>query len=130
MGLDIVCSCGEISFRAGSYTGFGTWREALASTVGINLHYIRGYGGDGELDYDAPFVELLNHSDCEDELTPDQCRRLLEDFEEYAENFREHVDDKNREYYVAKYILWHEAVKHSAENGCPVCGRRCNIIFC
>ncbi len=90
-----------------------------------------GFGVKGiGWDYNMPFVELLNHSDCEYELTPDQCEALLEDFEEYAEKFRECVDESNREYYVAKYDLWHEAVRHSAKDGCPTCGRRCNIIFC
>lgn len=81
MGLDITCKCEYIGFRAGSYSGFHYWRTILAALNGIDLEKMVGFGGETAWTEGEAFYELLNHSDCEDELTPSQCRELKADFE-------------------------------------------------
>lgn len=70
-----------------SYGGFNAFRERLAKEIGIDLRLMDGFCGpdkEGVLwgtvnDYIVPF---LNHSDCDGNLSPDQCRdiyiRLIE----------------------------------------------------
>ena len=68
MGLDISCECGAIGFRAGSYSGFGTFRNFLAEHVGYELTTLTlGTGTVIDtylIDNDTlPFYDLMYHSD-------------------------------------------------------------------
>ena len=125
MGLDIRCNCGAIDFRAGSYSGYVLWRKALAKIIDVDLDIMKGYGGVMPWGEDTPFLELLYHSDCDGILTPDECAELLDDFELW----REVVEKEFDEYYLELYDKWEEAVRHSTEDECPVCGQNCNILF-
>ena len=61
-----------------SYGGFSLFRERLARAEGFELDVMRGFGGPREWDSVSTELEpLLNHSDCDGEMTPDQCRRVL-----------------------------------------------------
>ena len=127
MGLDIVCDCGEISFRAGSYSGFGEWRKLLALSMGINLGDMVGFGGDTMWHSGIEFMELLDHSDCDGELTIEECTRLKDDFDTMRHPFVEAISalcgPVGAEYNIEKYDLWREAVKHCAESSCK-------LVFC
>lgn len=73
-----------------SYTGFGEFRARLAAAENINLNRMEGYcrrycdHSDGsECDattpwdgVDSPLVPLLNHSDCDGELSAEECARV------------------------------------------------------
>lgn len=71
-----------------SYNGFSSMRTALAKHVGITLENMKGFsesaivgrglpGEDWPEVEDEPLVLLLNHSDCDGELTPEELRILL-----------------------------------------------------
>lgn len=70
-----------------SYGGFNDFRAELAEMVGIDLWQMRGFShsprkGNGSegIEWPAaetePLIHLLNHSDCEDDLSPEQCRAI------------------------------------------------------
>ena len=75
-----------------SYSGFNTFRERLAAELGLNWDLMTGNFLTGTppdetenqrfLAMKDPIEPLLMHSDCEGELSPDQCAaiapRLLE----------------------------------------------------
>lgn len=71
-----------------SYTSFNRFRKLLASEDGIDLDAMDGFTGMGDYGKPAPpgrswaeatttLAPLLNHSDCDGELTPDECTQIL-----------------------------------------------------
>lgn len=90
-----------------SYGAFDRFRAALAAHEGIDLDQMAGFrpfGVSNGRDWGAvntPLKPLLDHSDCDGELTPDECRQV-------APRLREVVD-----------TLWpaedHDAEDHDAE---------------
>ncbi|MFJ2004741.1 hypothetical protein [Streptomyces chartreusis] len=66
-----------------AYSGFSRFRRALAHHEGIDLDVMHGfewYGDDRPRvswdDVTTPLKPLLNHSDCDGELTPEECRQV------------------------------------------------------
>lgn len=60
-----------------SYTGFGQFRRKLAAHIGVDLDAMYGFGGDRAWStVDSPLRHLLDHSDCDGELTPTQAAEL------------------------------------------------------
>lgn len=60
-----------------SYPGFSDFRQTLASKINIFLSDMDGFGGSASWDtVNDPIVDLLHHSDCDGELTPEQCRLI------------------------------------------------------
>ena len=60
-----------------SYSGFGRFRERLATFEGFALDEMKGFGGArdwGEVTTDL--APLLNHSDCDGEMTPAECAQV------------------------------------------------------
>jgi hypothetical protein len=62
---------------------FGRFRDALAAHEGIDLGQMEGFRSLGDerprIPWDSvstPLEPFLNHSDCDGELTPEQCRRV------------------------------------------------------
>lgn len=92
MGLDFTHS--EAHW---AYSGFNRFRTELAKHEGIDLNAMEGFGlmwrmyGEGEhpaLSWDTidtPLKPLLNHSDCDGELTPEECAQI-------APRLREAID--------------------------------------
>ncbi len=80
-----------------SYGGFGRFREALAEHEGFKLNEMHGFcapwRGDGpeahpNRSWDeiaSPLKPLLNHSDCDGDLSPEECAQI-------APRLREVVD--------------------------------------
>jgi deoxyribodipyrimidine photolyase len=104
MGLDI---CVEkrvdiLSFRAGSYSGFMTFRKELAKMVS-NSSVEDYFAGKCE---ELPFAELIDHSDCDGELNYDECLELKRDFDQYEEQANKHED----EFFRTRYSKWKQAV--------------------
>jgi hypothetical protein len=72
MGLDF--SHGDAHW---SYSGFNDFREWVARLIGLNLADMDGFGGLGSWDdVDDPLVPLLNHSDCDGELSVAECQAV------------------------------------------------------
>lgn len=72
MGLDI--SCGHSHIASWSYSGFMAFRVKLAKEIGINLREMVGFDGNTPWTSDDPIIPLLNHSDCDGELSPEECK--------------------------------------------------------
>ena len=85
-----------------SYTGFMDFRERLAAEIGIDLQKMVGFSNRkyhspdhilGTMPWDKitdPIKPFLNHSDCEGELSPEDClivaprlRELVADWDEF-----------------------------------------------
>ena len=77
MGLDF--SHGEAHW---AYSSFNRFRERLAQIAGFNLRDMQGFTDPPVIgkDWDNitdPIKDLLNHSDCDGELTPTQCVTII-----------------------------------------------------
>ena len=70
MGLDLVVE-GTAHHARWSYSGFNRFRKRLAEQLGFSLDQMVGFGGDVPWNtVSDPIVPLLDHSDCEGELSP------------------------------------------------------------
>lgn len=75
MGLDTTHNAWH-----GSYSSFNHWRAEITKLVGIeNLHDMEGFGGEIKWTYweHNDLYPLLSHSDCDGELTVEECRKTL-----------------------------------------------------
>ena len=123
------------SFRAGSYSGYGSWRRILAEMIGWeiedlwrsvetlvqrneNLNDV--LNENDRFSVDIPFVELLHFSDCEGFIGPKTSAKLHSDFLEWDENAKNF--DSQNSYFYEKYQEWTEAFKVASDGGC--------VIFC
>lgn len=64
-----------------AYGGFMRFREKLAASIGIELNSMAGFGAPAETarswdTVDHPIVPLLNHSDCDGDLSPEECGQV------------------------------------------------------
>lgn len=85
-----------------SYSGFDSFRMNLASQIGINLDEMMGYGGDRSWDeIDDPIKPLLNHSDCDGVLTPEECKIVYPRLKELIKSW----DDNNRDKQKAMELI-------------------------
>ena len=86
-------------FRAGSYTGYGTWRDWLAQSV---MNGVLGKSGGAEQmwgsadggDYGLPFMEIINFSDSEGMIGPVASKKLYNDFRQYENDVMDWMDEK------------------------------------
>ena len=101
----------SMGFRAGSYSGYNRWREELCqfalkvepSEVWNNLEKYEG----------APFVELINFSDCEGVIGPVVSTKLAADFKLRWTDFSAEADEWN----ASKYNDWMSAFELASDNG-------------
>lgn len=98
----------EMSFRAGSYSGYNQWRRWLASLVGITPEQVWNDPQPG------PFVELINFSDCEGAIGPATSAKLAADFEAWEDRAYQHATDK---WNWERYCEWKQAFKLAAKGG-------------
>ncbi|MCK9570870.1 hypothetical protein M0R72_18110 [Candidatus Pacearchaeota archaeon] len=91
MGLDFHIESNKELHAGWSYSGFMKYRRKLANEIGLVLNDMIGFGGDEEWPdaKDEPLVHLLDHSDCDGELTADQCRELLPRLKEIVDEWKE-----------------------------------------
>lgn len=66
----------------GAYSSFHTWRRIIAKKAGLNLDEMLGFGGEKEFDSNHNLTPLLNHSDCDGELTVAECKKVKAGLEE------------------------------------------------
>jgi len=118
-------------FRAGSYSGYGEWRDDLARAMG-NESGARGMwtsidnGGTN----DKPFQELINFSDADGLIGPIVSQKLYEDFVSYESEIEKAIDwwylkmDEHKEYntddvkwFKQKYSDWKHAFDVARQNG-------------
>jgi len=94
-----------MGFRAGSYSGYGDWRRALARLVGRSAEDIWDNPTPG------PFVELINFSDCEGVIGAAVSAKL-------AKDFADHQDEAGSAgWFAGLYTLWRKAFEMAADGG-------------
>lgn len=91
------------AFRAGSYTGYGRWRDDLRRQFNPGT------------DPDLPFYELIWFADNEGSIGPDAAKDLLADFREHAERYDPGTEYPD--YMRAKYQDWMTAFELAADSG-------------
>lgn len=100
MGLDTTHGCWN-----GPYSSFGTFREELAAQIGENLKAFEGFGGDKSFDkLDHPVKPLLDHSDCDGELSPAECESIVEGLNQIIAGFKEckFLQKESGEYFIER----------------------------
>lgn len=96
-----------------SYSGFHHFRKKIAMTIGVDLPKMEGFGGDiqfNRLHY-HPLQILLNHSDCDGEIPPEQCRELAPALRKAVEDWPSFDYDKLMALELA------EGLESAADNG-------------
>jgi hypothetical protein len=120
------------SFRAGSYSGYSTWRRTLAAMIGwSNLQELWTkvetlvqrneslndvLNENDDVSINIPFIELLNFSDCEGFIGPKTSAKLRADFlewDERAKNF-----EAGDSYFYRLYKEWSNAFNVASDGGC------------
>lgn len=91
MGLCTTHGCWN-----GSYGSFNTFRHKLAEYIGINLDDYYGYQSSFDRNKPVPYKDLetinhgigplLNHSDCDGELTPQECQEILDGLQQIVDD--------------------------------------------
>ena len=89
MGLDVSHDCWH-----GPYSSFARFREQLANCIGTNLNNYEGYGGTVKFSTLQHDLEpLLNHSDCDGTLSPDECERIIKGLNSILPNVPPECED-------------------------------------
>ena len=94
-----------LGFRAGSYGGYGQWRDNLRLQFNPNT------------DPDLPFYELIWFADNEGCIGPDAAADLLADFRAHADVYAPPRPEPWPDYYTDKYLNWTRACELAAEAG-------------
>lgn len=108
------------SFRAGSYSGYGAFREELAKLAGYPAKAMAGCEHEhaaaawqGAVADSSAFFPMVDFSDCEGTIGPQTSARLAKDFADYQAKADAHPDSWFRE----KYAEWRTAFEAVAGNG-------------
>lgn len=94
MGLDTTHGCFH-----GTYSKFHRFRKALAAQIGISLDEYKQYNDKGFKDLrdlKGDLIPLLNHSDCDGELSVEECKMIERGIANVLANFNDklgHDDD-------------------------------------
>lgn len=78
-----------------SYGGFDSFRRRLAKEVNIDLDSMEGFGGAVKWETVADDIALLlNHSDCDGVLFPDQCEKIIPRLKDLTKSWEDDDYDK------------------------------------
>ena len=103
-------------FCAGSYTGYGHWRDDLARQFNPQGHHCGDSSGEPctEPDPDKPFYRLIWFADNEGVIGPSAAASLLADFRAYATRYDpEHYPRHS----LLRYADWMQACTLAAQGG-------------
>ena len=71
-------------------------------------------------EYDAPYNEGMKiffyHSDCDGEITPDECKLLLKSFERVDPEKFDKSDEDINEWYRESYEIWKKMMEYAIKN--------------
>lgn len=102
-----------------SYSGFGKFREALAIHEGFFLDDMAGFTKDGR-SWDlvtTPLKPLLDHSDCDGEMSPEEASQVWPRLKEIAD---ERKDEGESDWHQTGIRNLIELLQGAAENGWTV----------
>ncbi|MDG1949479.1 MAG: hypothetical protein P8J32_01495 [bacterium] len=102
MGLDTTHGCWN-----GAYSSFGAFRKELAEQIGITLSDYQGFGGNLLFDgLKHGIISLLDHSDCDGELSPEECTSVAQGLQQVIDGFTEckllQKDKGTAEYFIER----------------------------
>lgn len=89
MGLDTSHNCWN-----GSYSTFNRFRFCLAKQIGIDLSEYSGYG-NGTKDLELiqhELMPLLNHSDCDGQLTVEESKSIIIGLNKVLDNYNDKIE--------------------------------------
>jgi len=73
MGLDTTHNCWH-----GPYSSFNKFRKAIAKYAGVDLDEMIGFGGNKSFSLIThDIVPLLDHSDCDGEISVEDAKRIV-----------------------------------------------------
>lgn len=107
------------SFHAGSYSGYGEWRNWLAKMAGYEKSESGRYDETAwNSDQTGDFVELINFSDCDGSINKVFCEKLYQDFVRNKDRIEAQLsDDRFSQYYFTTYMNFLQAFDDARENG-------------
>lgn len=103
-----------------SYSGFNYFRKRLAKEIGINLYDMEGFG-DGCHSWENvkdDIVPLLNHSDCEGELSPEDCKSVAPRLRELVSNWDNRIWEYEHDTQNARILA--DDMEKFGEKGIPL----------
>lgn len=87
MGLDTSHNCWH-----GPYSSFSRFRKSLGEQIGINLNEYDGFGGEKSFDTLTHDVRpLLDHSDCDGQLSVKEAKQVADGLTSILKNFNENL---------------------------------------
>lgn len=90
--MGLVFSHGDVRW---SYIAFRVFRKKLAKEIGIDLDNMKGFGGNIPFEnFNDNIIPLLNHSDCDGELTVEECKRVALRLRELVSSWSDEDHDK------------------------------------
>ena len=98
-------------WQAGSYSGYGAFRRALAA---LNGHSAEDYWHE-DVPESEPFYELVNFADNEGCIGPEAASDLLADFEQHRDQF--HKAHAEHPWFPSTYDEWITALRLAADEG-------------
>lgn len=112
-------------FRAGSYSGYNSWRNQLAIMAGYesdrsvwddfdsNVRFTKLKKIEGVNIEVKPFYELIYFSDCEGTIGPEISKKLYNDFVKFDDKAKESTDM----FFYELYEKWKNAFEVASNNG-------------
>lgn len=97
-------------FRAGSYSGYGRWRDHLAELGGLTAHERRYPVPESAK---KPFYELVVFADNEGVIGPKVAAKLAQDFREYLPQ----AERTKEPWFLEIYRDWLKAFEMAADGG-------------
>lgn len=78
-----------------AYSGFMRFRRKLANEIGMDLSKMEGFDGDIPFsNYKDDIIPLLDHSDCDGELTVEECKKVAPRLRELVSTWEDTDRDK------------------------------------
>lgn len=103
----------------GPYSSFNRFREKLAKMIGIDLNQMEGFGGSNSWDkVNDGLVPLLNHSDCDGHLTPEESKMIADRLDELMPQIT--IDDAGDSDFYQKVLKF--------RNGCVKAFKKYEVI--
>ena len=123
----------DYGFRAGSYGGYGEWRDLLARVaLDMGVQGVWNKIDDGGNYSEIPFSEQLNFSDADGVIGPVVSKKLYNDYVSYEKDIMKkldryylkfedfEIDGETYEWFKQKYKDWKEAFRVASNNGAVI----------
>jgi len=108
MGLDTTHGCWN-----GPYSSFSVFRTLIAASMGFDLSEMEGFCARGKKWSELPESDiyiLLNHSDCDGEISTNETVKLLDAMVDHRDkfiNFKGTARNRNGVHCVSQFMIQH-----------------------